>query len=642
MQLKSLGVRVVFLPTMIVLVVTIILGIILWQILSGQAAKQAVVEAEKQRSVLINNLNTIDDLTRQQVQIGMRVFQSETKRVGAPSVHGTVQLGSVSVPNLFLGASSIVGDYALVDHVKELAGGTATFFAWDGTNFTRISTNVLKADNSRAVGTVLDPKGKAYAALSQGQTFTGVVEILGTPYTTSYVPILDHDGKMIGAWYTGYKLNSIASLSESIQHARILKSGFIALLKPSGALVFSGDNVSEKQITGIRAQKDGWVAKEETFPAWGYTILTAYRPSDITEELMRMAALIVSCGIFILGLIVVTQSIIIRQQVLKPVQNLTCALQNADLNTRLSKLRDDEIGEMAGAFNQFVTRMREVLIELKASFDVTYVHTNNIQKVAESNGQTMEQQQCSADAASNAISELADGISSISSITQEANQRAKGANDAADQGRQQVDEAVHAMENLTNEASESAEKLATLTSRAHEISKIVGVIEEIAAGTNLLALNASIEAARAGEHGRGFAVVAGEVRRLAERTAQATQQVGSLIRGIEEQTETAVSSFTNVRMRVSEGSEQIKHLNSTFERINTLASEVSSSVDRIANAAEEKVQFAASATNVINELSSSARQGKLDVGEVLSGTSELLANTQSLKAIVDAFNLRHD
>jgi hypothetical protein len=72
------------------------------------------------------------------------------------------------------------------------------------------------------VGTVLDPKGKAFAALSQGRSFTGVVEILGSPYTTSYVPMLDIGGKLVGAWYTDYRLDSISELGKSIEDATLL------------------------------------------------------------------------------------------------------------------------------------------------------------------------------------------------------------------------------------------------------------------------------------------------------------------------------------------------------------------------------------------------------------------------------------
>jgi hypothetical protein len=135
--------------------------------------------------------------------------------------------------------------------MKQLAGGTATLFVWDGSNFTRVSTNVLKPDGSRAIGTVLDPKGKAFAALSQGRPFSGVVDILGSPYTTSYVPMLDDQGKMVGAWYTGYRLDSISTLVKNIEKARILDHGFVALLKPSGAVIVHGQQISDEGLARL-------------------------------------------------------------------------------------------------------------------------------------------------------------------------------------------------------------------------------------------------------------------------------------------------------------------------------------------------------------------------------------------------------
>jgi hypothetical protein len=128
---------------------------------------------------------------------GMALLKSRTAKLGAPKADG---LG------LFFGATRVNGNYGIVDDVKEKVGCTATLFVKKGSDFIRVSTNVIKDDGSRAVGTPLDPKGKAYAAIVKGEAFYGVVDILGHPYDTGYEPIRDPSGATVGVYYVGFPL----------------------------------------------------------------------------------------------------------------------------------------------------------------------------------------------------------------------------------------------------------------------------------------------------------------------------------------------------------------------------------------------------------------------------------------------------
>ena len=93
---------------------------------------------------------------------------------------------------------------ALVDEVQNQAGGTATFFVKSGDGFVRVATNVRTSDGSRAIGTILDPKGKAYAAVSKGESYFGEANIFGNPYKTGYEPIREASNNIIGVYYVGY------------------------------------------------------------------------------------------------------------------------------------------------------------------------------------------------------------------------------------------------------------------------------------------------------------------------------------------------------------------------------------------------------------------------------------------------------
>jgi len=116
----------------------------------------------------------------------------------------------------------------------------------------RIDTNVLRSDGSRAIATNLDPKGKAFSALSAGQTFHGVVDILNEPYITRYDPMYDDQGKIIGAYYVGYKVD-MKVLREAVENTRQLKSGFAVVLDGHNKIRLLSSHVSRTAKTSSQA-----------------------------------------------------------------------------------------------------------------------------------------------------------------------------------------------------------------------------------------------------------------------------------------------------------------------------------------------------------------------------------------------------
>jgi hypothetical protein len=131
------------------------------------------------------------------IKESMRTMKNWTKILGQPKVEGE---------NLFFGKTHINIDFVIVDGLKSKYGGTATFFVKKGDGFMRVSTNVMK-DGKRAVGTMLDPNGPAIAAIKQGKTYYGLVDILGSQYDTAYEPVFTTTGDIVGVYYVGYKLN---------------------------------------------------------------------------------------------------------------------------------------------------------------------------------------------------------------------------------------------------------------------------------------------------------------------------------------------------------------------------------------------------------------------------------------------------
>jgi len=640
MKRSSLGMHLAVSSLWMVLIVGFLFGSIAWHMVSRQVDRQAEQEAALQSDEVIGQLTTIDQLSRAQVDSAMRILEDESAVKGKPTLKGAASVAGKSVPDLHLGSESQVMNFAMVDRVKALAGGTATLFVWDGSNFVRVTTNVMKPDGARAVGTVLDPKGKAFAALSSGQPFSGVVDILGVPYTTSYVPMKDDSGTVVGAWYTGYRLDSISQLGNSIRETAILDHGFVALLKPSGAAVFHGRQISDDALDQLRQHPKGWVIHEATFPAWGYSVLTAYPRSDVTARELKTLA-IVSGGILILsGLILVLQLVLLNRQVLRPVRYLTDRLEHADLNTLLETDHNDEIGTLTEGFNEFVLRLRQAMLQVRDGSAATSAKSGEIRTIAHSAVSQMNEQRQSAEAAAGEATRLSSSIANTAGYTDQASEHVRKAANAAREGNQLVATTVSLMHGLSDDTQQSATRIASLSERTRQIGTIVGVIEEIAAGTNLLALNASIEAARAGEHGRGFAVVAGEVRRLAERTAQATRQVGELVSGIEEETVHASNVIMAACAHASEGAEAVSGLNQTFERISSLVIDADGRMAQIAQETRNDASSASAVSSSLHQVAESAKQSVAGAEVVVKTAGELLANSQTLDGMVKQFNLR--
>lgn len=138
------------------------------------------------------------------VQASMQLLKSKAAELGAPTVRGQDQVAGKPVPALHFGDTDMDNNFTLVDEVQQKMGGTATLFVRSGNDFVRVATNVRKDDGSRAIGTVLDPKGKAMASIAKDQSYYGEAMILGKPYTTGYEPIHDASGKVIGVYYVGY------------------------------------------------------------------------------------------------------------------------------------------------------------------------------------------------------------------------------------------------------------------------------------------------------------------------------------------------------------------------------------------------------------------------------------------------------
>jgi Cache 3/Cache 2 fusion domain len=138
------------------------------------------------------------------VKTAMELLESMANKLGPPRIEGTDAVAGKEVPAIYFGSTKMNNSFDLVDEVVKQAQGTATIFVKSGDEYVRVATNVKKDDGSRAIGTILDPKGKAIESIRKDEAFYGEVDILGKPYITGYKPIRDSSKNVIGIYYVGY------------------------------------------------------------------------------------------------------------------------------------------------------------------------------------------------------------------------------------------------------------------------------------------------------------------------------------------------------------------------------------------------------------------------------------------------------
>ncbi len=238
--------------------------------------QQITTSATKQAQDLSLLLTTTESSVGDQVKSSMALLLQRGQALGTAHQEGQVEVGVLTVPNLYLGQLSQANRPELVDGVKTIMGGTATIFVKSGDRFVRIATNVESDKGVRGIGTFLDPEGKAIKSLRQGQPFYGVVDVLGAPYITGYEPMQNNQGEVVGAWYVGYKAD-LNSISQIVSKSRFLNSGFQAVLDYRGNVRFHSEHLSKEAIEKlIKAHPTNWQFVYSEIPEWGYKVLTAY------------------------------------------------------------------------------------------------------------------------------------------------------------------------------------------------------------------------------------------------------------------------------------------------------------------------------------------------------------------------------
>ncbi|MFW2587184.1 methyl-accepting chemotaxis protein [Sagittula sp. SSi028] len=480
---------------------------------------------------------------------------------------------------------SLPEGHELIDAVGRISGETATLFQWvpEEGDFIRRTTNIIKPDGERAVGTWLGKANPVHAIMLDQQTFRGEAVILGNPYYTIYQPILDAQNNVLGIFYVGVDKGSVESqISQRVQLALIASTlavigGLIAVwvllqtsLRPMAAISNRLQKIAEGAL-------DAPVPHTHRSDALGVTarVVDGFRQTLAEAKSSEEQA---------------KAQRAVQDKVVTALRKGLSALADRDLSARMDGTDfPEEYEVLRRDFDAGVQSLADALHQAGNVASNVRMAASEIGSTSDELARRVEMQAATLMQSAEALNGLTSTSRDIKSNVDQADALARKSRELSDESEQVVRDAIGAI----NRIEETSDK----------INQIITAIDDIAFQTNLLALNAGVEAARAGSAGKGFAVVASEVRSLAQTAANSAQEIKTLITASGEE--------------VSEGSRLVQKTGSSLSQV------------------QEQVE---SLGQLISNIAESVRVQTEGLADINEGVQRLEGATQENAAIVEELN----
>ncbi|MDP4095315.1 methyl-accepting chemotaxis protein [Paenibacillus sp. P96] len=426
----------------------------------------------------------------------------------------------------------------------------------------------------------------------------------------------------------------------------------------------------ERQTTGVYKDQYG-VHKTAFYSIPGSNLIVAVN-TDVgfieqkTSQIFWIC-LVITVAVIAAGWFVSTLTL---RKITRPIAELVKHSEQiaaGDLSRELHIRGKDEIAQLAGSFQKMTGNLKEMIGQVSITSNAVVEGSDDLLRRVDAVSGTARQTAHSAEevakgsmtiatAASEnarAMEEITQGIQHIAASSGEVSEQISKAADEAVNGNTLAQNAVSQMNLVGEAAEESLKYVKTMNKRSEAIGEVVSSIFEITKQIQMLSLNASIEAARAGEHGRGFAVVAGEVRKLAEQSKTATQQISDYLLTLKEDSHMSVNSMSRVNTEIVAGSELvqragaafnelmdvIQNVNMTIQAVSAATEEVSAGSEEVSASVEETANITARAQEMVQEIGHSAEQQLAEMDDHARTVRKLNKEASALQQAVLKFKL---
>jgi len=636
-----------------VILAIVISGSTLFALRSLDTANLAIREEHmgSEARLLADQLNTFHSTLRDSTQRLSGLFEKRFSSGLTLQADQQITVAALQTPALILGGNPLNNNFDEVDDFRKMTAGVATVFVRSGEDFVRISTSLTKQDGSRALGTLLDHKHPAYERLLAGQEYVGRALLFDRSYMTQYTPVRDAAGKVIAVLFVGFDYTDAQKAQfDNLKNFRIGSTGSLALLDEQNQWLVPPAGVTEldqasktlasfaKEPGKGRLWQDGShkiYSVAESFAGGPWTVLANMPEAEISAVTWDVGTQL-AIGSLLSMLIAVGAAIWLLRSKLKPLSDLVNqaqALGAGDLSVRSNVTSHDEIGQLAGSFNKMGEALSTMVSHIRIAAQEVSSRAHALSGLSGGAYEGMEQQSGEITSMAGAVEEFSATALNIADNMGHTERLAQGNAQQTRIGRASMHEASASLEQIAGSLSSTATVIDTLGQRSQEIGGIVSVITSIAEQTNLLALNAAIEAARAGEQGRGFAVVADEVRNLASRTRQATDEISGMITSIQQETGNAISTMEQGNTLMQEGLSRNAKVAAALAQIDEQSRSAGEQFAAITTATQEQ-------SNTATLLSSNLQSIALANSEQREVVSNLAVTAQELNAL--AADLRRE
>jgi methyl-accepting chemotaxis protein len=645
---------------------------------------------QEQIELYADNLNLYVETKVDNLKDNLTIFNDYLERSGEPQIIGET---------LYIGDLRVNGNYEFIDRFSAEHDLAATIFQKIDDRIVRVSTSVKTKDGERAVGTAIESDSPVYeACVMEKEPYYGKAFVVDDWYLTAYSPLIDREGEVVGVSFVGVRILT-PEILEDLKNYKVLGDAYLFIVGKDTETFIYHPTIQGKSIMDYPFGEDFAAAEHDfveymwppddpqhkttylaEIPSLNWLLASGLNDTQVMrgqDKILIRNTLVLAAVALVLSVLIAFAVVRNLVRPLRELQDAASDISNGNYDVEICYEASDEIGEtmqavcnMAGQIKETiedVQRQTELAEKSKAEAEQALKQAEEAKQQIEAKNKTVmevversneivdslssaatelsaqvEQVSTGADQQRDRVAQTATSIEEMSATVMEVAKNASETSEMstqsrnqAEQGKGKVDSTVRNVMDVQQALGKLDTVMERLNEKADSISAVIDTIQDIADQTNLLALNAAIEAARAGDAGRGFAVVADEVRKLAERTTDATKEVGEHVISIQEAVRETVDgkrmsdeALEKTVVLAQEAGEMLESIVESVETANSQIASIASATEEQSSAAEEINRSMEDVDRITTETTDAMResaQAVSDLAKLAEDLKELMA-----------------